>query len=377
MDLCDCTADGHCLRYRRSMNGRFRQICQGVNVDLGTAAAFRAQWAREAGSVDIGRGRGLSARVTPNLRHVLLRTDQAPGDAVAMTAAIYSLHRAHPGRYLTSVESLWPGVFAHNPDLVPVTPGASLLHMHYPAINDSNRRAIHFMQGWCEFLGAALGVSVPLLTNRPHLYFDPYDHDFEVGDYWVVCSGGKRDFTNKLWGQHNYQSVVDALHGKVAFVQVGDATHDHPRLGGVRDMVGKTNFRALFGLVRRACGVLCGVSLLMHVAAALEKPAVVIAGGREPVAWNAYPRQHYLHTVGALPCLSLQGEGGGGCWRSRVVSLGDGSPLDEGLCQRPVNGTPTRLSLVTLPECMTLVKPVMVADLILRYNRTYGQVSAL
>lgn len=297
-----------------------------------------------------------------------------------MTAAIYSLHQSHPGRYLTSVESYWPEVFEHNPDVVghhmpggPHVDGTTDLVMHYPAVHQSNHRAIHFMQGWCEFLGTALGVQVPLLTDRPRLYFG--NPQPPIGGYWLVCSGGKRDFTTKLWGHHNYQKVVWLLKGDVEFVQVGGARppmpwsvatagsqeDSHPRLDGVEDMVGRTSLRDLFDLVRRSRGVVCGVSLLMHVAAALERPAVVIAGGREPVAWNAYPRQQYMHTIGALPCTTSQGDAGA-CWRYRTVPLGDGTIMDSNPCQRPVGGT---------PECMTMVRPEQVAEIVLGYNRQY------
>jgi hypothetical protein len=358
-NFCQCAEDRFCPRYRREMRGRFRQICQGIDVDLGTAAAFRGQWAREAGMDAKIWSREVEVRLERKPLPLLLKTDQAPGDAVVMTAAIHSLHRAHPGRYLTAVESCWPEVFAYNPDVVPAQsiPAAAPLQMHYPAIHQSNSRGIHFMQGWCEHLSAALGVPVPLLTNRPWLYF--HNAEPPVRNYWLICSGGKKDFTNKLWGQHNYQEVVDLLVGRVGFIQVGNATDDHPLLTGTDDLIGKTTLRELFDLVRRARGVLCGVSLLMHVAAALEKPCIVIAGGREPVQWNAYPKQHYLHTVGMLPCSSPQGEMGGACWRSRVVPLGDGTELDKHPCERPVG---------VVPECMTLIRPEAVAELILRYN---------
>ncbi len=349
--FCDCKEDGYCSRYRRDMTGRFRQICAGIEVDLGTAAAFREQWLREAGDPPGSPGKPIP---------LLLKTDQAPGDAVVMAAAIYSLHRAHPGKYLTAVDSPWPEVFAYNPDVVSAesVPDAAPLHMHYPAIHDSNERGIHFMQAWCEFLGTALGIQVPLLTNRPRLYFP--DLAPEVEDYWVVCSGGKQDFTNKLWGYLKYAEVLHQLGNRVNFVQVGSTREEHPRHHGAYDLVGKTTLRQLFSVVRMARGVLCGVSLLMHVAAALEKPAVVVAGGREPVQWNAYPRQHYLHTVGTLPCSTPQGIAGGACWRSRTVPLGDGTALDRDTCERPVGAT---------PECMTLIDPADVARLILRYNR--------
>ena len=364
--FCECNEDGWCPRYNREQRGRFREICAGINCDLGTAAAFRAEWARESPTQPFS--------LEPPAK-LLLKTDQAPGDAVAMTAAIYSLHRAHPGKYLTAVESYWPEIFAYNPDVYArFIPGAEhpemgSLHMHYPAIHDSNRRGIHFMQGWCEFLTSALGVDVPLACNRPQLFF--MERAGPIGDYWIICSGGKRDFTNKLWGRDNYQSVVKRLAGKVKFLQVGGAKphvpwatacqeDSHPRLNGTVNMVGKTTLRELFDVVRHARGVLCGVSLLMHVAAALEKPAIVVAGGREPVPWNAYPKQHYVHTIGAMSCSDPQGNVGGACWRSRVVPLGDSEVLDRDTCERPVDG---------IPECMRIITPEEVAALVLRYNR--------
>lgn len=358
---CECKEDGYCPRYQRYMGGRFRELCAGVNVDVGTAAVFREQWAREAkGSQSVPDARDTS--LTP--RQLVLRTDQQIGDAVAMTAAIYSLHRMYPGKYLTAVESRWPEVFEHNPDVVPVDSltNPEPLHMHYPAVHQSNERAIHFMQAWCEHLGHALGVPIPLMTDRPRLYFADSNRFDSVSDYWLVCSGGENTFTAKLWGTVQYQHVVDLLMGKVNFIQVGKDSRDHPLLflhKGSRDMVGKTTLRQLFDLCRRARGVLCGVSLLMHVAAALEKPAVVVAGGREPVAWNAYPQQQYMHTVGALPCTSVQNHTGKACWRHRTVPLGDGTHYDLQPCERPVDG---------VPECMRLISPADVASTILRYN---------
>ena len=338
---CACAKDGFCERYQREMHGRMRELCSGINVDIGTAEAFRQQWVIEA----------KPSKDTP--RRLVLKTAQAPGDALVMTAAIWSLHRANPGKFLTSIESLYPEVFEGNPD-VSNGPGEEL-QMHYPAIHQSNYRGIHFMQGYCEFLADVLGVKVPLLTNRPRLYFKAPPPREEA--FWLICSGGKLDFTNKLWG--SYQEVVDSLQGKIAFIQVGNLgmQHHHPKLRGVADFLGKTSLRELFELVRRCSGALCGVSLMMHVAAALEKPAIVIAGGREPVQWNAYPKQQYLHTVGMLPCCA-----DGGCWRSRVLPLGDNAELDRDTCERPVKG---------VPECMTQILPGEVAKrvLSLQFNR--------
>ena len=45
-----------------------------------------------------------------------------------------------------------------------------------------------------------------------------------------------------------------------------------------------------------------------------------------------------------------------------MVPLGDSAALDKDTCLFPKGG---------VPECMTLIQPSEVADLILRYNRQY------
>jgi hypothetical protein len=97
----------------------------------------------------------------------------------------------------------------------------------------------------------------------------------------------------------------------------------------------------------------------MHLAAAVEtkngipknRPCVVIAGGREPMHWEAYTHHQFIHTNGALLCCD-----DGGCWKSRVKALGDGDERDrpENLCVDVVG---------ELPRCMDLIKP---ADVIRR-----------
>jgi hypothetical protein len=70
----------------------------------------------------------------------------------------------------------------------------------------------------------------------------------------------------------------------------------------------------------------------------------VVAGGREPVHWEAYPHHQFLHTIGALPCCSK-----GGCWRARTAPLGDGDELDaaDSLCIDVVDGLPRCMHMIT------------------------------
>jgi hypothetical protein len=103
----------------------------------------------------------------------------------------------------------------------------------------------------------------------------------------------------------------------------------------------------------------------MHLAAAVPskndrlRPCVVIAGGREPPHWEAYPGHQFLHTVGTLPCCAS-----GGCWKSRCQTVGDNDPKDrENLCERPVQVT----SDLRIPQCMAMIQPVDVIRAIERY----------
>ncbi len=147
--------------------------------------------------------------------------------------------------------------------------------------------------------------------------------------------------------------MVDHFRGKILFVQVGALGHHHPKLEGVLDLRGQTDLRELVRLVYHSQGVLCSVTALMHFAAAVEvkhghprnRPCVVVAGGREPAHWEAYPDHQFVHTNGALPCCAA-----GGCWKDRVAPLGDGDKRDrrEHLCVDVVDA---------LPRCMSMISP--------------------
>jgi ADP-heptose:LPS heptosyltransferase len=173
--------------------------------------------------------------------------------------------------------------------------------------------------------------------------------------FWIIVSGGKRDYTTKLWSTERLQSVVGHFSGRIAFVQVGASEHSHPPLTGVIDLRGKTDLRQLIRLVYHAQGVLCPVTLLMHLAAAVEvksgfpknRPCVVIAGGREPPHWEAYPHHQFIHRVGTLSCCD-----NGGCWKSRVLPLGDRDEKDrpENLCVDVVDDLPRCMHNVSIDD---------------------------
>ncbi len=308
-----------------------------------------------------------TVKQVPKPRALILRNHLSPGDVLVMTAAVYALHKAHPGRFLTAVDTTAPAVWEHNPDVKQGLEDAEVVACHYPAVHRCNQEPIHMLLGYSEFLAHALQVPVPLCINRPVVYVSDEEKGWlnqvqeqkgYAGKFWLINSGIKQDFRAKLWPW--YQELVDLLQGEVQFVQVGSLEHLHKPLRGVINLIGQTDQRQLVRLCYHAQGVVCGTTFLMHLAAALQKPAVVLAGGREPKSWNTYPFQTLLNNVGALSCTVKNGKPEA-CWKSRVVLVGDGQEQDNSLCEQPV------LLETPVGKCMTMIKPGTVADAVRAY----------
>jgi hypothetical protein len=78
----------------------------------------------------------------------------------------------------------------------------------------------------------------------------------------------------------------------------------------------------------------------------LNRACVVVAGGREPAQWEAYPHHQFLSTNGALRCCD-----NGGCWKSRCQPLNDGDPKDNDLCVEPIELSPD----LRIPKCLHMI----------------------
>jgi ADP-heptose:LPS heptosyltransferase len=295
---------------------------------------------------------------------VRLCNRQSMGDIVMLTAVVRDLHRAYPGRFITGVDSSCSALWRHNPYLsqfLPDEPNVHSIECRYPLVNYSNRWPYHFLHGFTHFLNRELKLAIRPTEIRGdvHLSIAERNEPSMLAKmtgvdlpYWIVIAGGKWDITIKWWDVGRFQAVVDNFLGKIVFVQVGQTHHHHPPLKNVVDLRGKTNLRELITLVYHSQGVLCPVTGVMHLAAAVPtkpgsarlRPCVVVAGGREPPHWEAYPNHQFIHTVGMLPCCET-----GGCWKTRTVQLGDGEERDhkDFLCSSVVDNK--------LPRCMDMI----------------------
>lgn len=311
------------------------------------------------------------------LRRLILQCHLSPGDIVMLTAAVRDLHRAFPGQFLTDVRTAAGALWENNPWITPLDehdPNVRVLPMEYPLIHQCNTRPYHFIHGYVQFLEMQLDVRIPLTEFKGDIHISDLEKSWmsqveeldHFGSFWIMMAGGKYDFTAKWWNPQWYQRVVDHFRGRIQFVQCGEASHWHPPLRGVINLIGKTDTRQFVRLMYHADGVVCPVTFAMHLAAAVEtKPGkprnracVVIAGGREPSHWEAYPHHQFLHTNGALPCCDQ-----GGCWKSRCQPVGDGDSKDHDLCVTPVS---VRNDL-QIAKCMHIISPDDVIRAIERY----------
>lgn len=299
---------------------------------------------------------------------LVLRNRLSPGDILVMTSTIRSLHKAYPGKFKVWVDSPCPDIFQNSGFVEhgPCPEDAYVIDMHYPLISNHEARGFqhpgsgisgrHFSDGHRKFLEEQLGVEIPRTGLTPDLFLDqnellwPFllkETGFD-GKYWVLNAGSKNDMPLKQY--HRWQEVVNLMRERlgmdIGIVQIGASEHNHAGLVGTIDLRGKTNHRQLYRLIAQSQGVISPVSYPMHIAAAFDKPCVVVAGGREGTRWELYPSHRFLHTNGALPCCAYDG-----CWKSKIED-----------CHAPVNIHPKRFDggpeyVETVPKCMTLISP--------------------
>lgn len=313
---------------------------------------------------------------------LVLTHNRAPGDVVVMTGLVRDLMLAHPGRFQIDVQTSAMDIWRHNPYITNLRkkkgpkPDVRYVQTDYGrGIRDQNYEPVHFLAYFHRDFERQLNVKVPLMKPYPDLHLSREEKAKPIveGRYWVMISGGKSDFTAKVWECRRMQAVAEQL-GKMGLgaVQVGstDSGHWHPPLEGdnVINLVGRTNLRDLMRLIYHSDGVICGITCAMHMAAALHRPCVVVAGGREAWWWEAYVRENrglapvadqlemphkFLHTIGLLDCCKHHG-----CWKNKVVPLKN----DKSLCYKPV-----MKPVQPIPLCMDLITVDHVMEAVMQY----------
>jgi ADP-heptose:LPS heptosyltransferase len=141
---------------------------------------------------------------------------------------------------------------------------------------------------------------------RPYFYLAAEE---KIKGAWAegmiaIQSGGlsaKLPMRNKQWFPERFQEVVNRLKNNFKFVQLG-STGDPP-LAGVIDLRGKTSIRETAAVLANCRLYIGTVGFLMHLARAVECPAVIIFGGREAPWQSGYGCNINLYSAeSCAPC---------------------------------------------------------------------------
>lgn len=322
-----------------------------------------------------------------NKERLILSHHRAPGDLTCLSALLRDIHLTYPGRFetdlATSVTPLWQNnpyvtkLWNHNSKAPKLHhKGTRWINCQYgKGLKEQNRETIHFISYFHRDFQRQTGIPVKLHYPYGDIHLSNAEKSTPpvLGRYWLMMVGGKSDYPIKAWYSQYYQEVANRL-GDIGLgvVQSGAAFrgHWHPRLKGdhVIDLVGWGGFREWLQQIYHAEGVICGVTGAMHIAAALQKPCVVVGGGREAWWWEAYVRENrglgdarhkltvphkYLHTIGLLDCCRHHG-----CWRDK---------LEPGNHRKPICLRPIRRPEMTVAECMMMVTPEHVTEAVMEY----------
>lgn len=301
------------------------------------------------------------------MRKILFKNSQSPGDILMLTAAVRDLKLSHPDIEIgidTSCMEIWE----NNPHITKLDKNDKNVEVYkaeYPLIHNSNEGQYHFIHGFRKDIEEKLNLIIKPTKFKGDIHISGEEKSWtsqieEMGikdKFWIIVAGGKYDFTAKWWPPSYYQEVVNHFKGKITFVQCGEEGHWHPYLDNVINLVGKTNLRQFIRLIYHSIGIVSPISFAMHATAAIEsrhglknRPAIIIAGGREPSQWEKYPHHRFLETNGCLLCCD-----NGGCWKSRCHKVGDGDSKDteKELCLSPVKTEDG----INVAKCLFMIKP--------------------
>lgn len=344
------------------------------------------------------------------MHKICIQHTRCPGDVVLMSIVPRELHRAYPGRFRVSMRTRYPQLWDGNPYIhahytldQDIDPQDDLIEVDYAPQDDPHNKQ-HVMHVILRNAAVALksyGVTeLPLTEFKPYLHVSEQIRDMKPREdgvlegkpYWVIMAGGKTDYTTKIWDKSKWQDVVYRLALDEKFpllAQVGKCATDGPEAAGLHSplkytvcLLDKTDLAQLVWLIYHSRGVICGVTSAMHIAAALYKPCVVVAGGRESWWWDSYdlraydlyrgriPDKYrdlademvphtYIDRIGLFACCENCG-----CWKA---GIGD-KPRNNCTNIIPAESLPGRLPKMNQPACLVDISPAEVVGAVRRYE---------
>jgi hypothetical protein len=182
---------------------------------------------------------------------------------------------------------------------------------HLPSSNQLSR---HLAQQQADHLGLVLPRDW-----KPIFHFPQSPRVARRLTFQISCRGAKYPSETKEWPLARWNELVGRLRGHYELVQLG-TLHD-PAIPGAHDLRGRTSLATAAQWIASSALFLGLESGLMHLAAAVTVPAVIIYGGRTRPSLTGY--SSHVHLTRELSCT--------GC------ALNSGCPHDHRCLDIPVN----------------------------------------
>ena len=236
----------------------------------------------------------------------------APGDDMLCTVVLHELKKQ--GKKKIWMMSKNPELFDGNDDVNLVVPiddryrryilafGKKWQQLEYARVDrEKDQSEVPTRHIIAELCWRA-GVRGPIALH-PYFSIKPQERAKAAwaGGHIAIQSsgvGGQWPMRNKQWYPDRFQQVVDAHKGKYKFVQLGSA--NDPLLQDVVDLRGKTSLRETAAVLENCRLYIGNVGFLMHMARAVERPSVIVYGGREAPWQSGYSCN--LNLYSAVPC---------------------------------------------------------------------------
>lgn len=143
---------------------------------------------------------------------------------------------------------------------------------------------------------------------RPYLHLSESERQFGrfAGNQIAMMTSGcsaRLPMLNKEWAPDRFVELAARLQKTLSVVQLGGA--DDPPIPGAIDLRGRTSLRQAAAVLANSRVFVGQVGFLMHLARAVECPAVIVFGGREAPWQSGYLCNRNLYRN--LPCSP--------CWR--------------------------------------------------------------
>lgn len=320
---------------------------------------------------------------------LVIENKNALGDVVVLSALFRDLSTLYPGKWDLRYAGHCSPVLWHNPHISKIyRERPAHLKVITPTYGDhikitkdpkgGPQSRYHFLQAYFKDFNRRMKTHAILQEPRGDIHLTEDEKTVRPFQqrYWVIFPGWKNDATVKKWSPARWQQLVDALRQcGILCVQTGNSGGgcQNPRLHNVMNTVGISPIRDLFQLIYHAEGVICGITSGMHIAAALQKPCVVVAGGREPWWFEAYVNtreptfgpvasgkvampHRYLHTETLLPCNAY-----GGCWTNKIL------PTEKDKARMYCHAPTTDDFGEPMPACTKLIEVPHVIEAVMQY----------